>query len=210
VNGRIFVRRLKSAINRVSKRLLLFMHPVGAYKKFAATAELLDEQYRTNQWAWLNDPREVAHYAVIAGYVRCLKPGAAVLDIACGEGILRDHLQAAYRVDVSKAAIEAASRREDAITTFVEADATTYVPPETYDVIVFNECLYYFERPLDVVRRYEAFLRPGGVIIGSMFRDRSSLKIWRALGRSYRIIDEVRVAHVDGEQWTVRVFQPAS
>ena len=39
----------------------------------------------------------------------------------------------------------------------MRADAAEYESDERFDVIVFNECLYYFDDPLALVRKYERF-----------------------------------------------------
>jgi trans-aconitate methyltransferase len=117
---------------------------------------------------------ELAHYSVLAGYARTLKPGAAVLDVGCGDGILRTHLhQDSFSryvgIDFPEA-IARASTRADARASFVASDMRVYEPADRFGVIVFNESLYYVEDPIGELRRYSAFLERDGVFLVSMHR----------------------------------------
>lgn len=153
---------------------------------------------------------EVARYSVIAGFLHHLKPGGSVLDVGGGEGLLADHLRpfgyARYLgVDLSEAAVRQAAGRADERTSFVAADAESYVPPGRWDAIVFNECVYYFNDPLGTVRRYEGFLQDGGVFIVSTFRSRRADVIVRRLLARYRLLEETAVSNRKGT-WVVRVM----
>src|SRR5207253_1016155 len=88
----------------------------------------------------------------------------------------------AARVRALEAAIRQAAGRQEPKTAFAPADAETYAPPpERWDAIVFNECVYYFNDPVGTVRRYEAFLDEGGVFIVSSFRSRRADAIVKRL-----------------------------
>src|SRR4051794_11329009 len=154
---------------------------------------------------------EVARYSVIAGYLHHLKPGGSVLDVGSGEGLLADHLRpfgyCRYRgVDLSEAAIRQAAGREDAHTSFAAADAESYVPPDRWDAVVFNECVYYFNDPVGSVRRYESFLEKDGVLIVSTFRSRRSDVIVKRLLETYRLLEETAISNRKGT-WVVRVMK---
>ena len=174
--------------------------------------QVWEEQYRSGQWQLLRRLEELARYSVIAGYLHHLKPGGSVLDVGCGEGLLADHLRpfgySRYLgVDLSEAAVEQAAARADAKSSFAAADAELYVPPQRWDAVVFNECLYYFRDPLGTVRRYEGFLEPGGVFIVSTFRSRRADVIVRRLLKRYRLLEETAVSNRKGT-WVVRVLEP--
>ena len=73
---------------------------------------------------------------MIAGYCHCLKPGGRILDLACGEGVLRERLSverfACYiGVDISLAAIQRAKdgAPQDGQTAFVVADVRPAASP---------------------------------------------------------------------------------
>lgn len=174
--------------------------------------ELWEDQYGSGLWELMRGLDEVAHYCVIAGYLRHLKPAGSVLDVGCGEGLLNDQLRpfgySRYLgVDLSETAVRQAAGRQDARTSFVAADAESFSPVERYDAIVFSESVYYFQDPLGTLRRYEAFLEEGGLFIVSTFRSHRSDVIARRLLERYRLLEETAVSNRKGT-WVVRVIKP--
>jgi SAM-dependent methyltransferase len=173
--------------------------------------ETWDAQYRQGGWEFMRHLDELARYSVIAGYLHALKPGGSVLDVGAGEGLLVDHLRlfgySRYLgVDLSEAAIGQAAGRRDERTAFQAADAETFTPQGKWDVIVFNECVYYFKDPIGTVERYKRYLDDGGVMVVSMFRSRRSDMISRRLVDLGNLLEETTVANRKGA-WVVQVFR---
>jgi 2-polyprenyl-3-methyl-5-hydroxy-6-metoxy-1,4-benzoquinol methylase len=156
---------------------------------------------------------ELAHYSVLAGYARTLKPGAAVLDVGCGDGILRTHLhQDSFSryvgIDFPEA-IARASTRADARASFVASDMRVYEPADRFGVIVFNESLYYVEDPIGELRRYSAFLERDGVFLVSMHRKPKSERIWADIAGAFAMIDRVTIANRASVEWILGAFRPS-
>ena len=177
--------------------------------------DIWESQYRDGRWVYLNGLQQMTRYSVIAGYLHTLKNGGCMLDVGCGEGILLARLgDANYEkfvgIDWSHVAIEQAQKRQYPRSVFVQADAQCFVPDETFDAIIFNEVLYYFDEPLTVAQRYQAWLRPGGLFITSLFAisDRARA-IGRRLKQSYHCIDEVEITG-HGRSWIIDVLAPFS
>ncbi|MET0389309.1 MAG: class I SAM-dependent methyltransferase [Polyangiales bacterium] len=173
-----------------------------------------EQEYRTGKWRYMHGLQELARYSVVIGYARFFRPGGAVLDLGCGEGILQQRLgtngYSRYMgVDVSEVAIARARERTDASTMFVCADVERFEPGRKFDVIVFNEVLYYFSDPLAVLRRFESLLEPDGIFIVSMFSDSETSKNWSVLERAYEFIDETTTGNAkSGFAWSCRVARP--
>lgn len=176
--------------------------------------ESWDRQYRHGEWSFLREPDELARYSVIASYIHHLSPQGPVLDVGCGEGLLREQLSfysdAPYTgIDLSEAAIGQAHARKDPGATFKIADAATYTPRRRYAAVVLSESLYYFREPLEVVDRYCDALLEGGLMVVSMFRSRRTDAILRALESAYQLVEKVAISHRKGT-WVVAVLRPPS
>lgn len=172
------------------------------------------QEIQRDGWGRLWDVGEAPRYAVVRDF--CERFGGhehAVLDVGCAQGILQCELRyGTYTgIDLADDAIARAQRRADDRTTFAVADAATYTPARPYDVIVFNECLYYLRDPVGVAQRYLEHLTPGGVIVISMFD-----RMWamRRLLQRLRVLGPVaahaQVANGEGARWTIRAHRPAA
>lgn len=213
----LFGRRFPGAVS-LARRVEAWERATGRGDA-PASKQAWEEQYRQGRWAFMGGLDELARYAVIAAFAQQLAAAArgsasagAVLDVGCGEGLLVDQLRPrGYRrylgLDLSEAAVAQAGSRADTLTSFLAADAEGEPAAGPWDVIVFNECVYYFRDPLASVRRYEHVLAAGGAFIVSTFRSRRADAIGRALVRRYRLLEETGVSNRKGT-WTVRVLAP--
>ncbi len=134
----------------------------------------------------LREIGELCRYSIILGYCRHLKPDAVILDICCGDGFLCDFLSVInYKryigIDISREAIRQALLRQNKRACFIKTEASNYIPESQFDIIIFNECLYYFNDPLSIVKRYERYLKSGGYFIISMTVSETKMKIWNFL-----------------------------
>jgi 2-polyprenyl-3-methyl-5-hydroxy-6-metoxy-1,4-benzoquinol methylase len=180
----------------------------GAHGDTPEPKDLWEEKYRSGRWEFMRDLYEVPRYASIAALAHTLRPDAAILDIGCGEGLLQSHLaQVGYRrylgIDLAETAIEQAAGRADERTSFVAADAETFVPDGTFDVVIFNECVHYFHSPGDSVAAYERSLTADGLFIVSAFRTPRGDAIMRELIESYAMIEKTSIGNRKGTSLVV-------
>lgn len=176
-----------------------------------------EEQYRAGTWGFLEEPGELARYGVVAAAVRRLRPGGDVLDVGCGEGLLAEHLgpDACRRylgIDLSAAAVAAAVRRTEggarSAARFAVADADDWPLRGAFDAVVLNECLYYLREPLEAARQALAILRPGGILVVSMFRTARTRGLARLLARELPLVEEVVLSSRRGA-WIVGLYRAA-
>ncbi len=193
------------------ERWVRTLEDVGTRGDVPVAREAWDEQYREGRWATLRSADEIARYSVIIGFLEHLAAARSILDVGCGEGILRDLLgpgrYSAYEgIDLSTVAVETARRRASAADRFEVADAATFVPAGTFDAVVLNESLYYLDDPRGQARRYLGFVRPGGLLLVSMFHSARTAAILRALEGDLELVDRVRVTGRKGA-WAIAAFR---
>ena len=174
--------------------------------------EVWDTQYIDATWDYLSNHDEVSRYSVIVGYIQHFKPAGSILDIGCGVGILQERLAAfGYAryvgLDISEQAIQQARVKEDAKTLFITGDAESYLPVESFDVIILNEVLYYFVSPVESFARYTKFLTATGIIVTSLFHTTRSIAIQRRIKEKYPALAETQITNTfKGFTWVCNVF----
>ena len=201
-------RKLTTWRKHLGRRVYKLLKPGLGY---AINKETWDSQYESDVWARLQEIDELAHYSVIVGYIQCFKQGGSVLDVGCGQGILQEKLSPYIYsqyvgIDVSGEAIRQASHKVDEKTTFICGDLTTWCPDISFDAIVFNEVLYYFENPTMVMSRYEPYLKEHGIFIISMYLTDETASIWNRLDDKYLLVDETKVTNKLGTSWICSTY----
>lgn len=105
-----------------------------------------------------------------------IKPGACVLDVACGAGLVALPLaEAGFRVrgiDLAEGAIETARARvsPESDASFAVADAyDTGEPDAHYDAVLLLDMLEHVEHPADVLTEAARVIRPEGVVVFHTF-----------------------------------------
>lgn len=181
------------------------------YRPIRVSGTFWEKRYRDGAWDRIRTIEELAHYSLIVGYTHFLKKAGSILDVGCGEGILferlcESHYSRYMGIDVSTVAINRASVNTSEKNRFLAARIEDFRTDEKFDVIIFNECLYYMENPLETLRHYEGFLMRDGLFIVSMFRGVETLKIWRQIDKYYSIRDVVSVSNAKGGCWIIKVI----
>lgn len=168
-------------------------------------------EYATGGWDWLRNIDERAHHSVLAGYAAYLKPGGSLLDVGCGEGVFQEELRGAagryMGVDFEQA-IQKAQHKVNATTRFVVGDMNEFTVAQKFDVIVFNESIYYLHDTLTGVQRYESMLAPDGVLLISMHGKERNDALWAALDARYTTLDRVTITNARDVRWTVKAMVP--
>ncbi len=181
---------------------------------YALKPKTLNRQWRDGRWAYMGGLAELGRYSIIAGYVSHFHPGGSVLDAGCGEGLLAGRLgPAGYSrylgLDISREAIDLATRHGFPDATFVQGDVRTYQPETRFDTVVLNEVLYYLTDPIGVLDRIGRFVTPGGHLVGSMVVNENTAANWKALEGHLTFLDETVTSNqAAGSSWACRVWQP--
>lgn len=161
-----------------------------------------DREYAEGHWDRFEAPRESARYRVIAGFSAHLHP-RRVLEVGCGSGTLLRLLKAeGYEtyvgLDLSEVAIARARPLADDRTHLIACDADAFESDDRFDLVIFNEVLYYFDDVARTLDKYLGLLDEGGHLIVSLYYEhvRDEIDRRRALaqiGTRCRVVEEVEV-----------------
>lgn len=149
---------------------------------------------------------------VIVGYTQHFHPAPAILDVGCGHGrlveLLERHPHSSYLgIDIAAEAVRQARSRASPRAEFVIADFERYAPASRYDVIVFNESLYYAPEPVALLERYAQALTPDGVMVVSMCHNWWQAPIWNAIARRFAVLHSTEVGNESRQRWRVSVLR---
>lgn len=141
-----------------------------------------ENEVASGVWDYLdNNDNERARHAIIGGvFMRHASRNASVLDIGCGFGTLSDFLSSAHAsnylgIDLSSSEIEKGKSKRPKIK-LKAADANKFTPHRQFDVIVFNEMLYYFDVKQIMFRYINYLTKPGGFMVVSVFKYLDKIK----------------------------------
>ena len=133
------------------------------------------------------------------------------LDIGCGEGVFQEQLRGAagryLGVDFEEPIRQAQHKVSDHVR-FVVGDMNEFTTSERFDVIVFNESIYYLHDLMSGLARYEPFLADDGVILISMHGKERNDALWAQVDARYRQLDAVTLTNHRGIRWTTKALVP--
>jgi 2-polyprenyl-3-methyl-5-hydroxy-6-metoxy-1,4-benzoquinol methylase len=182
------------------------------YTPERVTRAVWEKQFSAGAWNRLEGTTEVGHYSVIVGYCEMLF-AKRILDVGCGQGVLAQRVKRLpyehyVGIDVSSAAVnDAKARQIDTRNQFSVAPAETFRPEGTFDLIVFNECLYYFDHPVELLESYMRFLSASGHVLVSMYDCVRTRALWRLMDKTLSVVDGGKFAHLSGPAWTVKILR---
>lgn len=182
--------------------------------------ERWEQQYTRGDWDHLSS--EVPRYGVLCSYMKHLGHPISLLDIGCGEGLIlrfcdREWLVKYTGLDISQTAL-------DRIKTLLPADRLIcstleeFSTDQKFDVILFNEVLYYTTDPESHLKKFRNFLNPNGLFListwkksGWFSRNNPSVRaVWRLIEKcQLKKIDEVVINTIPRRSsWKIALLQP--
>jgi SAM-dependent methyltransferase len=113
-------------------------------------------------------------------------------------------------VDISDVAIEKLRPYNNHCTDFSQGDGDVYDPVGHFDVIVFNESLFYLRDPVRSLKRYAEALKPGGLFIVSNYTaSRRSLAVLHDAKQAFEILNEAKTTE-GSMSWLCTVLKQRS
>ena len=176
-----------------------------------------DDQYASGKWDRnFESLDELPRYAILGAYVKRLAEAPRILDVGCGNGRLVRDLDLAsigsyLGTDISPEGIAQAKQRYAfPNVAFEAADFEQWRGEAKFDVIIFNDALYYARQPVAVLETYADMLQEHGALIVVMFRHRNTMVIWKDLAKRFEFLDSIEVTDRKGELTDIRVLRRRS
>jgi len=173
-----------------------------------------EKEFTTGKWDYLEtSPIERARHALIGMYVRCLAPKAKILDVGCGLGTTTDFLDKDQKrnylgIDISDIAIKKAKKLKKAC--FKKFAFLRMPIKKKFDVIIFNEVLYYLDDAASFQHALK-LLNKNGLVVISLYQTKkmkyNDRVIWETSRKFFVPIENVEVKGVvrDGRLVTWRI-----
>lgn len=111
-------------------------------------------------------------------------------------------------IDISSEAINRARKFENEKTEFRSMNVEDINLDKKYDIIIFNEILYYLDDPVAMMDRLVEGLAEDGIMIVSMYYSEMTKKLWPVIEFRFTVLDEVGVKNSKGVTWYVKVLTP--
>jgi 2-polyprenyl-3-methyl-5-hydroxy-6-metoxy-1,4-benzoquinol methylase len=167
------------------------------YRPASRSVAEWDRSYESNDLEYLAGLGELPRYSVIVGYICWLGGRPKVLDVGCGEGLLRVRMASVpfdryVGVDLSPVAIAKARRLEDDRTHFAVGGPEA-AGARPFDIVVLNEILSIVDDPEALLRAAIERLAPGGYALSSNWRHAGDRMLWRLLDRHMERVDVVNL-----------------
>jgi trans-aconitate methyltransferase len=115
---------------------------------------------------------DFVRFALLCGLLQKYSRDGSVLDVGCDTGTLSAFLgnNRYTGIDARMQAIETAKRLFPH-STFICARAEDWIPGQMFNVIVFNESLYYLQDFVAALEKFHRCLYPGGLLAISIYKN---------------------------------------
>lgn len=185
----------------------------SSYKPKLKTAERWNREYAGGKWESLRSLDEIGRYMAIVGIIQNQFKQPRILDLGCGFGLLAALLkpygyQKYVGVDISDSAIEAAQTQDLDDTIFVAEDLDQFESIDEFDVIIFNEVLYYLADPIRILNRLRTNLSSDGLMIVSMVDWNRHGLLWKQINPHFDFIYSTRAQTGQKPPWDVKILKP--
>ncbi len=190
----------------------------NVFNKYVAnTPERWDTMYRNGYADKLDSSHQKARHYLICGLIaEYVSEQTDVLDVGCGVGSTYDLISqfdiSYHGIDIAKQAIDIANASNNSgAARFEVNDFKHFVSAKKYDIVFFNEVLYYFSDAeiISALTKANSLLKDhNSVIIVSMSDNPRSKRIWRSFSHLSNPEQEIYVRSGFWGKWNVKVFRP--
>ncbi|WP_316759926.1 class I SAM-dependent methyltransferase [Pedobacter aquatilis] len=203
--------KINTRIRRVFYRTFLWKYNFGA----PVAKGIWEKQFSEGTWDYLSLEDEQDHYLSVVKMYDDYVKGGSILDVGCGQGVLYSYLSkqeiphSSYLgIDIASSAIQAAKTNHPNAA-FQQLDFDSQSLLQKFDVIIFNETLYYFNRPLNTLKKCIAKnLNSGGLILISIVDYETNVFLLQKIKENYDRLGEEVVKNTHQQKWHICIFKP--
>ena len=181
------------------------------FNSFARKKKKWNTQYAQGFWDGLKSKLEEERFHAVRDFIYKYSDNGKILEIGCGEGILQAKLNDGsfskfVGIDLSEVAIKKAADLQSGIVQYLCADMEQFVPSEKYDIIIFNESIYYSSHPERLLKKYMKDLNENGVFIVSIYEGTRNLRVLNKLRRNFKSLESKKTINERG-CWHCDVYE---
>jgi len=209
-------------ISRVINKLWYYLHK-HFLKQYGfgckVRKDVWEREFGGEAWNYLESEDEKGRYSAIIKLYKQLKPNENILDLGCGKGVLFKYLKQEAGIeneqytgiDISETAISEATKKYPNVT-FSYLDFDKHHIDKRFDIIIFNETLYYFNFPIKTLQKCCDFnLNKNGLIIISMYDGDANAFIWKEIESKFSVLKHEVIENSKHQKWNVKVIgQPVN
>jgi 2-polyprenyl-3-methyl-5-hydroxy-6-metoxy-1,4-benzoquinol methylase len=202
---------LKTKISSVLYKTILYRLGFGG----RVSKEVWEKQYTGTEWDFLSSEGEKAHYEALLIQVKNARSIETILDIGCGEGVLYDYLKPSlsipfgyHGIDISETAVAKGAEKYPGID-FKIVDYDFERIDGRFKLIIFNEVLYYFVKPIKIIlKAVNENLATDGIMIVSMYDDKNGRNnhIWKNIDSNFKVLLHNVVSNSEGDIWNIKTI----
>ena len=168
------------------------------YEPAVWNSERWESEYGSGTLDYFGSIVELARYSVLVGYLGHVGRGGRLLDVGCGQGLLRSRIPDEWvgeyvGVDPTVEAIAQAEALGAPRSRFVVGTVADAVGDGPFDVTFCNEVLSVVPEPAALADALVDVTRPGGHVLTSIWRHPGDTTLWKLLEKRLELVDAVEV-----------------
>ena len=181
------------------------------------TKDKWNEEYAKGKWDYLLSHGIDGKNRLITDMIFANLENPNILDVGCGNGALIQMIfekDFNYYLGVDKSDIAIAQFNEklkkvnniELIAS--EIDKVNF--KHKFDCVIFNEVLYYINRPIKTLRNILNYVNENSIIIVSMTVNQNNEKIWNKLSKNISEVSRFKVKTSDNSMCRISIYETLS